>query len=167
MQPTIENELRAEIRVANEGASTAVAYLLWFFLGSVSAPRFYLGRVGLAFRRVKRGLHALSVVVLALFALTSLTASPAAAHSELQRELTIVYEESTGESAAGYTEEQLIEWLVNVSGLSESFIIEETTVNAAIFYLEYLYGVQATPPIILPPPSAGGGALSRRSRCAY
>lgn len=155
MQPTIENELRAEIRVANEGAGTAVAYLLWFFLGWGSAHRFYLVRIGSAFRRVKRGLHALSVVVLALFALTSLTVSPAAAHSELQRELTIVYEESTGESAAGYTEEELIEWLVSVSGLSESFIIEETTVNAAIFYLEYLYGVQATPPIILPRPVPG------------
>lgn len=33
-----------EQRVANDGPSTAVAYLLWFFLGIVSAHRFYLGR---------------------------------------------------------------------------------------------------------------------------
>lgn len=33
-----------EQRVANDGPSTGVAYLLWFFLGLVSAHRFYLGR---------------------------------------------------------------------------------------------------------------------------
>lgn len=33
-----------EQRVANDGPSTLVAYLLWFFLWFVSAHRFYLGR---------------------------------------------------------------------------------------------------------------------------
>ncbi|MFZ5719180.1 MAG: TM2 domain-containing protein [Pseudomonadota bacterium] len=37
-----------EQRVANDGPSTAVAYLLWFFLGIVSGHRFYLGRAGTA-----------------------------------------------------------------------------------------------------------------------
>ncbi|GAA4767015.1 TM2 domain-containing protein [Stakelama sediminis] len=33
-----------EQRVTNDGPSTPVAYLLWFFLGLLSAHRFYLGR---------------------------------------------------------------------------------------------------------------------------
>jgi TM2 domain-containing membrane protein YozV len=33
-----------EQRVANDGPSTAVAYLLWLFLGIVSGHRWYLGR---------------------------------------------------------------------------------------------------------------------------
>ncbi len=33
-----------EQRIANDGPSTVVAYLLWFFLGLFSAHRFYLGR---------------------------------------------------------------------------------------------------------------------------
>lgn len=37
-----------EQRVANDGPSTAVAYLFWLFLGIVSAHRFYLGRAGSA-----------------------------------------------------------------------------------------------------------------------
>lgn len=37
-----------EQRVANDGPSTAIAYLFWFFLGLVSAHRFYLGRGGTA-----------------------------------------------------------------------------------------------------------------------
>ncbi|NBG94378.1 NINE protein [Pyruvatibacter mobilis] len=32
-----------EQRVSNDGPSTGIAYLLWFFLGLVSAHRFYLG----------------------------------------------------------------------------------------------------------------------------
>lgn len=37
-----------EQRVANDAPSTAGAYLLWFFLGAVSAHRFYLGKPGTA-----------------------------------------------------------------------------------------------------------------------
>jgi len=37
-----------EQRVANDGPSTGVAYLFWFFLWFVSAHRFYLGRPGTA-----------------------------------------------------------------------------------------------------------------------
>lgn len=37
-----------EQRVTNDGPSTAVAFLLWFFLGLFSAHRFYLGRTGSA-----------------------------------------------------------------------------------------------------------------------
>jgi TM2 domain-containing membrane protein YozV len=33
-----------EQRVTNEAKSTAAAYLLWFFLGWISAHRFYLGK---------------------------------------------------------------------------------------------------------------------------
>jgi TM2 domain-containing membrane protein YozV len=33
-----------EQRVANDAKSTAAAYLLWLFLGWVSAHRFYLGK---------------------------------------------------------------------------------------------------------------------------
>jgi TM2 domain-containing membrane protein YozV len=33
-----------EQRVTNDGPSTGVAYLFWFFLWFVSAHRFYLGR---------------------------------------------------------------------------------------------------------------------------
>ncbi|HEY3797741.1 MAG TPA: TM2 domain-containing protein [Caulobacteraceae bacterium] len=37
-----------EQRVTNDGPSTGVAYLLWFFLGLLGAHRFYLGRTGSA-----------------------------------------------------------------------------------------------------------------------
>lgn len=37
-----------EQRVTNDGPSTGVAYLLWFFLGIISGHRFYLGRPGSA-----------------------------------------------------------------------------------------------------------------------
>jgi TM2 domain-containing membrane protein YozV len=35
-----------EQRVANDGPSPVVAYLLWFFLGLLGGHRFYLGKVG-------------------------------------------------------------------------------------------------------------------------
>jgi TM2 domain-containing membrane protein YozV len=35
-----------EQRVANDGPSGGVAYVLWFFLGLLGGHRFYLGRVG-------------------------------------------------------------------------------------------------------------------------
>ncbi|AYJ87641.1 TM2 domain-containing protein [Sphingomonas paeninsulae] len=41
-----------EQRVTNEGASVAVAYLLWLFLGLVSAHRFYLGRPASAIMQI-------------------------------------------------------------------------------------------------------------------
>jgi TM2 domain-containing membrane protein YozV len=41
-----------EQRVANDGPSTAVAYLFWFFLWFVSAHRFYLGRPGTAILQI-------------------------------------------------------------------------------------------------------------------
>ena len=37
-----------EQRVTNDGPSTGVAYLLWFFLGIIGGHRFYLGRPGTA-----------------------------------------------------------------------------------------------------------------------
>jgi TM2 domain-containing membrane protein YozV len=37
-----------EQRVTNEAKSTGAAYLLWFFLGTLGAHRFYLGRTGTA-----------------------------------------------------------------------------------------------------------------------
>ena len=41
-------QLLIEMRVANDGPSTATAYLLWLFLWFISAHRFYLGRPGTA-----------------------------------------------------------------------------------------------------------------------
>jgi TM2 domain-containing membrane protein YozV len=41
-----------EQRVANDGPSTGVAYLLWIFLWFVSAHRFYLGRPGTAILQI-------------------------------------------------------------------------------------------------------------------
>ncbi|WP_213982099.1 TM2 domain-containing protein [Sphingomonas sp. dw_22] len=41
-----------EQRVANDGPSVGVAYLLWFFLWFVSAHRFYLGRPGTAILQI-------------------------------------------------------------------------------------------------------------------
>jgi TM2 domain-containing membrane protein YozV len=41
-----------EQRVTNDGPSVAVAYLLWFFLGIVSAHRFYLGYPGTAILQI-------------------------------------------------------------------------------------------------------------------
>jgi TM2 domain-containing membrane protein YozV len=35
-----------EQRVANDGPSAAVSYVLWFLLGLLGVHRFYLGRVG-------------------------------------------------------------------------------------------------------------------------
>jgi TM2 domain-containing membrane protein YozV len=41
-----------ETRVASESPSPAVAFLLWIFLGIVSAHRFYLGRPGTAILQI-------------------------------------------------------------------------------------------------------------------
>lgn len=41
-----------EQRVTNDGPSTAIAYLLWFFLWFVSGHRFYLGRPGSAILQI-------------------------------------------------------------------------------------------------------------------
>lgn len=41
-----------EQRVANDAPSTTVAYLFWFFLGLLSAHRFYLGRAGTAILQI-------------------------------------------------------------------------------------------------------------------
>jgi TM2 domain-containing membrane protein YozV len=44
MKLSTEENLLVEMRVSNDGPSVTVAYLLWLFLGFVSAHRFYLGR---------------------------------------------------------------------------------------------------------------------------
>lgn len=44
MSLSVQDRLLIEARVTNDGPSTTVAYLLWIFLGIVSAHRFYLGR---------------------------------------------------------------------------------------------------------------------------
>lgn len=41
---TTEDMILIEQRAANEKKSAGAAYLLWFFLGWVSAHRFYLGK---------------------------------------------------------------------------------------------------------------------------
>ncbi len=47
-----EDQMLIEQRVTNDGPSTAVAYLLWFFLFWVSGHRFYLGRPGSAILQI-------------------------------------------------------------------------------------------------------------------
>lgn len=44
MSISTEKQILIEQRVTNEAKSLGVAYLLWFFLGSFGAHRFYLGR---------------------------------------------------------------------------------------------------------------------------
>ena len=39
-----EDQILIESRVANEKMSAGAAYFLWFFLGWISAHRFYLGK---------------------------------------------------------------------------------------------------------------------------
>lgn len=41
---TTEDMILIEQRAANEKKSAGAAYLLWFFLGWISAHRFYLGK---------------------------------------------------------------------------------------------------------------------------
>jgi TM2 domain-containing membrane protein YozV len=48
MALSTQEQLLIETRITNEGPSTAVAYLLWIFLGIFSGHRFYLGRPGTA-----------------------------------------------------------------------------------------------------------------------
>lgn len=52
MALSTEQKLLIETRVANESPNAAAAYLLWFFLGWVSAHRFYLGRPGTAILQI-------------------------------------------------------------------------------------------------------------------
>lgn len=44
MSFTTNDMILIETRVANERKSAGAAYLLWFFLGWISAHRFYLGK---------------------------------------------------------------------------------------------------------------------------
>ena len=52
MALTTEQLTLIESRVANDGPSTGVAYLLWIFLGLVSGHRWYLGRPGTAILQI-------------------------------------------------------------------------------------------------------------------
>lgn len=40
----MDDNLRTQLQFESSRKSTAVSYLLWFFLGSFGAHRFYLGR---------------------------------------------------------------------------------------------------------------------------
>lgn len=46
------DKLLIEARITNEGPSMTLAYVFWFFLGFVSAHRFYLGRPGTAILQI-------------------------------------------------------------------------------------------------------------------
>ncbi len=48
MTLSTQEQILVEQRVTNEAKSNGVAYLLWFFFGSVGAHRFYLRRTGTA-----------------------------------------------------------------------------------------------------------------------
>ena len=41
-----QEQILIEQRVMNEAKSAGAAYLLWFFLGTLGAHRFYLGKTG-------------------------------------------------------------------------------------------------------------------------
>lgn len=43
-----QQQLLVEQRLANDKKSTAVAYVLWFFLSGFGAHRFYAGKIGSA-----------------------------------------------------------------------------------------------------------------------
>lgn len=47
-----QDEILIETRVANDGPNVVLAYVFWFFLGIVSAHRFYLGRPGSAILQI-------------------------------------------------------------------------------------------------------------------
>lgn len=49
---TVQDRTLIEMRVSNDGPSQAVAYLMWFFLGLLSAHRFYLRRPGSAILQI-------------------------------------------------------------------------------------------------------------------
>lgn len=40
----VDKQLLIEARIANDRKSVGVAYALWFFLGIISAHRFYMGK---------------------------------------------------------------------------------------------------------------------------
>jgi TM2 domain-containing membrane protein YozV len=48
MQLSTQQQMLVEQRLSNERKSAGVAYLLWLFVGGVSAHRFYLGSPGTA-----------------------------------------------------------------------------------------------------------------------
>ena len=48
MTLSTQQQMLVEQRLVNDKKSTAVAYLLWAFLGGLGAHRFYLGRTGSA-----------------------------------------------------------------------------------------------------------------------
>lgn len=52
MALTTNQMMLIEQRVANDKKSIGAAYLLWFFLGILSAHRFYLGRWGTALLQI-------------------------------------------------------------------------------------------------------------------
>ena len=52
MSLTTQDRILIEARVGNEAPSVGLAYALWFFLGIVSAHRFYLGRPGTAILQI-------------------------------------------------------------------------------------------------------------------
>jgi TM2 domain-containing membrane protein YozV len=45
---TAEQLMMVESEVKNKGKSKGIAYLFWFFLGSLGAHRFYTGDIGYA-----------------------------------------------------------------------------------------------------------------------
>ena len=59
---SVQEQMLIEQRVTNEAKSVGVAYLLWFFLGTLGGHRFYLGRIGTG------------ILMLALFVIGLITA---------------------------------------------------------------------------------------------
>ena len=49
---SIEEKMFVEQQVTNQSQSVVLAYVFWFFLGLLSAHRFYLGRPGSAVAQI-------------------------------------------------------------------------------------------------------------------
>lgn len=83
---TVQDQMLIEQRITNDSKSAGVAYLLWFFLGSLGGHRFYLGRVGtgllmlamliVGFATVAVGFGAIVWVILGIWLLVDLFLIP-------------------------------------------------------------------------------------------
>jgi len=72
MTLTTSDQTLIELRIANEGKSLGVGYLLWALLGLFGAHRFYLGKYGSGFLMLVLGLVGFAVLPAPLLALSFL-----------------------------------------------------------------------------------------------
>jgi hypothetical protein len=82
---TTQDKILIEQRVANDGPSTAVAYILLLFLGLLGAHRFYLHKTGTAVAMLLLTLTILGIVVSFIWAFVDLFLIPGMAREERER----------------------------------------------------------------------------------